>query len=79
MAAPVRLAIKNAIRAARDAVDHEMNRHITEALGDADGAEGAKKEGLPRKLWDRFKSKIDSLGEKPSPAVGDDRRRSGDE
>ena len=71
------LAIKSAIRLARDAVDHEMNRHIAEALGEADGAEGAKKEGLPRKLWDRLKSKIDSLGDKAEPRVGDDRRRSG--
>ena len=37
------LAIKNAIRAARDAVDQEMNRHIAEALGEMDGAAGVKK------------------------------------
>ena len=34
------LAIKNAIRAARDAVDQKMNRHIAEALGEVDGASG---------------------------------------
>lgn len=73
------LAIKSAIRLARDAVDHEMNRHIAEALGNADGAELANKEGLPRTLWDRFKAKIDALGDKASPKVGDDRRRSGSE
>lgn len=58
------LAIKNAIRAARDAVDQEINRHIAEALSEIDAAAGIKKEGLPRKLWERFKSKIESLGEK---------------
>ena len=58
------LAIKNAIRAARDAVDQEINRHIAEALSEIDTAAGIKKEGLPRKLWERFKSKIESLGEK---------------
>jgi glycerol-3-phosphate acyltransferase PlsX len=73
------LAIKSAIRLARDAVDHEMNRHIAEALGEVDEAEVAKKEGLPRTLWDRLKAKIDSLGDKASPRVGDDRRRSGSE
>src|SRR5438034_2411264 len=50
------LAIKNAIRAARDAVDQQINLHIADALGDTDGV-GGKKEGLPRKLWERFKSK----------------------
>ena len=76
-------AIKNAIRAARDAVNQEMNRHIAEALSDVNGAAakvdggGAKKEGLPRKLWERFKSKIESIGEKPEAGSGE--RRSGDE
>jgi glycerol-3-phosphate acyltransferase PlsX len=57
-------AIKNAIRAARDAIDHDMNRHIADDLAAADGLAGDKKEGLPQKLWHRFKSKIESLGEK---------------
>ena len=72
-------AIKNAIRAAREAVNQEMNRHIAEALSGADGADGAKKEGLPRKLWERFKSKIESLGEKAeSTNVPEERRKSGE-
>src|ERR1044071_7568394 len=54
------LAIKNAIRAASDAVERQVNRHIGEALGELDGAAA----GLPRKLWQRFKSKIESLGDK---------------
>lgn len=72
------LAIKNAIRAARDAVDQQMNRHIADALGDVDGADG-KREGLPRKLWERFKSKIESLGEKTEAESAREERRRGGE
>jgi glycerol-3-phosphate acyltransferase PlsX len=72
------LAIKNAIRAARDAVDQQVNRHIADALGDAEGV-GAKKDGLPRKLWERFKSKIESLGEKAEPDGEPEERRGGGE
>jgi glycerol-3-phosphate acyltransferase PlsX len=61
-------AIKNAIRAARDAAAQEINRHIAEALSEIDSASGLKKEGLPRKLWERFKSKIEALGEKTESA-----------
>ncbi len=73
------LAIKNAIRMARDAVDQEMNRHIAEALSEAEGVAGLKKEGLPRKLWERFKSRIESLGDK-AEAIGEpeDRRKDGE-
>lgn len=70
-------AIKNAIRAARDAVNQEMNRHIAEALSDTGAV--AKGEGLPRKLWERFKSKIESLGDKPEAGSGAGERRSGDD
>lgn len=62
------VAIKNAIRAARDAVNQEVNRHIAEALSGSDGAGGVRREGLSRKLWERFKSKIESLGDKAEPA-----------
>jgi glycerol-3-phosphate acyltransferase PlsX len=71
------LAIKSAIRLARDAVDHEMNRRIAKALGDADGGEEGKKEGLPHKLWARFKSKIDALGDKAEPEAEEEERRRG--
>src|SRR4029078_6269503 len=40
------LAIKNAIRAARDAVDNKMNQHIAEALADG-GLASQPKTGLP--------------------------------
>ena len=73
------LAIKNAIRAARDAVDQEMNRHIAEALSEAEDIAGLKKEGLPRKLWERFKSKIESLGDKAEVVSGPEERRKGGE
>jgi len=54
-------AMKNAIRAARDEIQQDVNRYITEILGDVEA--GAKKEGLPHKIWQRIKSKIESLGD----------------
>jgi|SRR5262245_4123884 len=73
------LAIKNAIRAARDAVDQSMNRHIADALAELDHGGGEKREGLSHKLWQRFKSKIESIGEKTETASGaEERRRSGE-
>jgi glycerol-3-phosphate acyltransferase PlsX len=60
-------AIKNAIRAARDAVEQSVNQYITDILGEG----GATEEGLPRKIWQRIKSKLESLGDKPSK--GDER------
>lgn len=71
------LAIKSAIRLARDAVDHEMNRRIATALSDAERAEGAKKEGLPHKMWTRLKAKIDSIADKPETEDSEDERRRG--
>ena len=62
------LAIKNAIRAAKYAVDQDVNRHISEVL-DEMAASGEKSDGLPRKIWQRIKSKIDSLGDKPTIEV----------
>jgi glycerol-3-phosphate acyltransferase PlsX len=58
------MAIKNAIRAARKEIEQDMNHHIADALAAADGLAGAKKEGLPRTLWQRFKSKFESHSEK---------------
>lgn len=54
-------AIKNAIRAARDEVEQDVNRHIVDVLGEM-GGETA--DGLPGKIWRRLKSKIETLGEK---------------
>jgi len=70
------LAIKNAIRAAANAVDQQINRHIGEALAESPGV-GTKKEGLSRKLWERFKSKIEALGEKTEPEPTPEERRRG--
>jgi phosphate acyltransferase len=58
-------AIKNAIRVAKEAVQQDINGHISRVLGDAGGSSD-KKEGLPKKIWQRIKSKIDSLGDKPT-------------
>ena len=53
--------------------------NMPEVLSEADGAAGVKKDGLPKKLWERFKSKIESLGEKTqSPDVAEERRKSGE-
>lgn len=57
------LAIKNAVRAARDAVEQKMNQHIAEALADG-GMMGPAKAGFPRKIFERIKSKIEAIGHK---------------
>jgi glycerol-3-phosphate acyltransferase PlsX len=73
------LAIRNAIRQARDAVSQQMNRHIADALADLEHGTEEKKEGLPQKLWHRFKSKIESIGDKAEPAsAAEERRKSGE-
>ena len=59
-------AIKNAIRVAKEAVSHDVNRYIIELLGETGEAEDGKSEKLPRRIWRRVRSKIDSLGEKPA-------------
>ena len=58
-------AIKNAIRAAKEEVQQDINGHISQVLGETGGS-GEKRHGLPSKIWQRIKSKIDSLGDKPS-------------
>ena len=55
-------AIKNAIRAARDAVEQDVNRHITDVLSGGESS-GDEKGGLPSKIWRRLKSTM-SLGDK---------------
>jgi glycerol-3-phosphate acyltransferase PlsX len=69
-------AIKNAIRAARDEIEQDVNRHIDEILGDAQVAE-SKKEGLPQKIWHRIKSKIEALGDEPEAVVGTEEQKRG--
>ncbi len=68
-------AIKNAIRAARDEFQQDVNRHITEVLGDVEA--GAKKEGLPHKIWQRIKSKIESLGDEDESADESEEQKGG--
>jgi glycerol-3-phosphate acyltransferase PlsX len=71
------LAIKNAIRAARDAVEHDMNRHIMECLSSEAASGGDGKGGLPGKIWRRIKSKIDAIAEKSEAAVEREKSESG--
>ncbi|MGE5818312.1 MAG: phosphate acyltransferase PlsX [Deltaproteobacteria bacterium] len=68
-------AIKNAIRAARDEIEQDVNRHIAEILGDAEA--GSKKEGLPHKIWQRIKSKIESIGDEPESADQTEEQKGG--
>jgi len=71
------LAIKNAIRQARDAAEQNMNHHIADALAELDRGAGEKEPGLPQKLWRRFRSKIESMSEKSPASDSDERRRGG--
>ncbi len=68
------LAIKNAIRAANDAVNHDMNRQITEVLSGAAALGTDVKGGLPGKIWRRIKStfseKPESTPEREEPERG---------
>ncbi|MDH3444052.1 MAG: phosphate acyltransferase PlsX [Deltaproteobacteria bacterium] len=59
------LAIKNAIRVARDAVEHDMNRHIMEVLNHAAEPEADGKGSLPGKIWRRLRSRIDAISDTP--------------
>jgi glycerol-3-phosphate acyltransferase PlsX len=68
-------AIKNAIRAARDEIQQDVNRHIDEVLGDAEAR--GKKEGLSHKIWQRIKSKIESLGDESESADQTEERKRG--
>lgn len=60
-------AIKNAIRAARDEIEQDVNRHIGEILSDGAVSAG-KKEGFAQKIWHGIKSKIEALGEESEGA-----------
>ena len=69
------LAIKNAIRAAKDAVEHNMNRHIVEVLGEGAALGGDEKVGLTGKIWRRIKS---SFSEKPESTPEKEERERGE-
>jgi glycerol-3-phosphate acyltransferase PlsX len=59
--------IKNAIRVAREAIAHDVNRRILDMLGEAEGAQPEKPEKLTGRIWKRVRSKF---GEKPSEEEG---------
>ncbi len=58
--------IKNAIRVAREAIAHDVNRHIIDALAEAEGLAPATGEKLPSRIWQRVRSKFERA-EKPAP------------
>jgi hypothetical protein len=54
-----------------------VNRHINEVLG---AEEAVLKEELPQTFWQRLKSKIEHIGEKPeADEVSEERKRGGEE
>jgi glycerol-3-phosphate acyltransferase PlsX len=59
-------AIKNAVRVANEAVSHDVNRHIIDALGETGEMKTDRPARLSEKIWQRVRSKIESLGEKPA-------------
>ncbi len=65
-------AIKNAIRVAKEAVTHDVNRHIVEALGSL-----GERDKFPRRIWQQIKSKIETLNEKPVQEGGGGDNKSG--
>ena len=71
-------AIKNAIRAARDAVEQGVNVHINDVLSGISGTAPDSKDGVPRNIWQRIKSKIESLGEKPGTVAEKEGREGGE-
>ena len=70
------VAIKNAIRAAQNAVEQDINRRIVEVLSGSGEADEKKAEGL-QKLWHRLRSKMDSLGDKAGPPSKNEERKQG--
>lgn len=70
-------AIKNAIRVAKEAVSQEVNRRIIEGLKDL-GVTEMKEEGFPRRLWRQIRTKIERLGEKPTPPAEEEGERKSD-
>jgi glycerol-3-phosphate acyltransferase PlsX len=52
--------IKNAARVAKEAVAHDVNRRISEILGQGDAERGME----PQRIWQRVKSKLDRLSGK---------------
>lgn len=58
-------AIKNAIRIAKEAVAHDVNRHIVEELEKMGAVLGEEGEKFPRRIWKQIKSKIETFGESP--------------
>lgn len=61
--------IKNAIRVAKEAIAHDVNRHIIEMLGKVEGPQPETPEKLPHRIWQRMRSKLERLSDKPAVEV----------
>lgn len=59
-------AIKNAIRVAAESLSHNVNEHISTALESIADPAPDQKEKAPRTIWQKLKSKLDTIGERPS-------------
>lgn len=71
-------AMKNAIRVAQETASHSVNDHITEVLSELGVLGGGDKaEKSPRKIWQRIRSRIEALGEKPNPGEEEEESKSG--
>jgi phosphate acyltransferase len=63
-------ALKNAIRVASESVSHDVNGRIGAALDLVMGGAGEVKRKRPKTLWQKLKTKIETIGER-SPAEGE--------
>lgn len=59
-------AIKNAIRVAAESVTHDVNRHLAEALSATPARGDEKQRRFPSRIWQKIKSSIENLGERPA-------------
>ena len=60
----------------RDAVQQDVNRHISEELAQLAGL-AADKDGASRNIWQRIKSKFESLGDKSGSTAEKEEREGG--
>jgi glycerol-3-phosphate acyltransferase PlsX len=70
------VAIKNAIRLAVQSVSHNVNGHINDALGA--GTTTDSREATPKNVWQRLKSKIETLAERSTSGPEEKERKGGE-
>ncbi len=71
-------AIKNAIRVAKETVSHDVNSHIVEVLGGLGSIDEEKEGRFSRKIWQRIRSKIETLGERVNPGEQESKIKGGE-